>query len=1165
MKRFFLLVLLFSDLFSKTLTKTVSFSQGEVTLSTHQGYKVIELREGFIIPDPGKPALPVVNRTFVIPADARLSDVSVEPVATQKLPGKFNIFPAQPAVPISNKQPLPFVPPDPAIYFSDNPFPCQPLVHYSTGSAGGFKLVAVTFTPFKFHPNSGELFFHNKVRIVINYEEKAIPPSLLTPLQRERVINSLTPLVANPEQILSFAPLIKKAQEPQIDYLVITNQKLASFFTPYIKYRTSRGIKTEIRTTEWIERNYTGRDLQEKIRNLIRDYFQNRGLSYVLLAGDNQEVPSRRIRLEIPEVWDIPSDLYYGDLDYSWDSNHNNLFGEMVDSVDFYADVFVGRVSVEDSIQVCNFIAKVQSYENEPANDYIKRALLPSGWLWRSLGYHGKFVNDSIANQTPPDWIDRKMENPPNAGVVADSFDNGFALFDPAGHGNEWGVYDEDGTPIYTSAVAGNQHNDRRFTIVTSLACNPGNFEAEDCLAEVALNCPQGGAIGVMMNSRYGWGTPPYIGPSELLCIRFYDFLFNYHQSVIGIAHNRSREEYVGSARWNVTWRWCLTEFNLLGDPTIDIWTEVPTTLTIIAPESVFTGSQTLPVTVEEEGNPAVGVLITAYKDNEVFARGITNASGQINLNIHPLTPGEIKLTAARHNSLPKEKRILVKQGASEPVLTYRGYEIDDHAQFNPNRILEPGETAYLKLLFYNIGLAPATNATVTLRTLNPDILILDSTATIGTVGPNDSAQAEHLIISARPSILPGSNPEMFALVRSDQGEFWFWFSIQLGYPGRTWANVDTGVCALTVTARGSIGFDISTKREGKGFRYPKSETTGLNLASFALGNSENYLVDRFYNQTPGGFDQDWWLQESLRVRLPLWNEDELIKSSFTDQGHPDAKGLVVEQRALGLAKPGLNNFVILIYDIKNPTNETIFGLYAGILADFDVKINDRFHDLTFTIPALNATMMYNILFHDRYFGVKLLYPQTPAKLTCIDHSRYVYPDSALTDNMKFRILKGELGVGHSDRPYNWGVSVATGPFNLLPNETKRVAFAFIAAFDSLSFISACSASQDWFNTNLGVEDKMVSTSNPLTPGISISPNIFTRRTTIRYSIPYTTPFRLNLVDITGRKVATIIDHNQPAGSYEFNWQPKSLAPGVYFLRLETPFSQLTERVLFVR
>ena len=1163
-----LLFAIFAVLFAGTVNQTVDIKPDQVALRRSGNYDVVELTSGFFIPNPGKPLLPYTSLTLLIPADARVTAVSAQPVATEQLPGSFTIFPAPSPVPISAQTPAAFVAPDPEIYSSNNPFPNRTLFSHSTGSAAGFKLVNVIICPFEYHPATQKLFLHTRIEVVVFYEEHGSTPLTLTQSQRDRIRLSLRQLISNPTDLNRFAPPLKEIDQPAVDYLIITSAELSSSFTPYIQYKTSRGLKTELRTVEWVANNYPGRDLPEKIRNLIIDYFHSRGLSYVLLAGDNLQVPTRRIEVSVGnEQGSIPTDLYYGDLDYSWDSNHNNRFGEMADSVDLYADVFVGRASVDSRQQVENFIAKVQAFENNPAPDYIMKSLLPSGWLWRSLNYHGKFVNDSIAEITPPDWTDRKMENPPSALVVADSFDRGFLIFNPAGHGNESGVYDEDGTAIYTNSVASRQQNDRRFSIITSLACNPGNFEAEDCLAEVALNCQAGGAIAVMMNSRYGWGTPPVMGPSEKLCVRFYDFLFNYAQYQIGPCHDRSREEYAGAAIYDPLWRWCMTEFNLLGDPTIDIWTAPPHNLVLITPDTIRTGPQTFTATVHEGGNPAAGATVTVSKDSVLLATGTTNSRGIVSLPIHPTTTGQILITTWRHNNLPNSKTVFVEPGDPEPYIVYHRYELDDHGQPYENGVLEPGETAFLKIVLKNIGSAAATNTHLTLRTLNPNISILDSIASIGTIPAGDSIRADNLTVAAEPSTLPGSSADMVVLIRSDQGEFELWFTIELGYPGRTAAEIDTGICGLTVTARGTFGYDPELNRKGRGFRYPESDTSRLNIASFALGNSSDYLVDRFYNQTRGGLDQDWHLQDSLRLLLPIWGGAEVLFSSFNDQGHPNRRGIVVDQRALGFSQPELNRSIALVFDIWNTSGDTLHNLYAGILADFDVRATDRLHDVAFTLPEQNAALMYNVSSPFPCVGIKLLYPRTPANLTCIDHSRYVYPDSGLTDGMKFRALTGNLGVQSSDRPYNWSLGVATGPFNIPGlNGRQKVAFAFIAGDDSLNFLSSCAAIQNWFDTSVGFEEGTKSLILPFSLSLSLQPNLITSHASISYSLPRSTPVNISILDITGRKVATLFNHkNHPAGTYRIRWQPRKLVPGVYFLKLQTVDSSITQRCLILK
>jgi hypothetical protein len=1141
-------------LLAGTVTYTLSTSPPEARFSSLSGFDVVELPQGNFVPDPGKPALPEVAVTLAIPATAQVTGVTVTPLATTEL-GTYNVVPAQPAYPLS-KPAAAWVPPDAQVYSSNAPFPANTLLGYHSGSAAGFRLVSVRVSPFSLRPQSGQLSLNTRLSIRVDFVDGMDAAPTLTPSQRDRALAGLRALVKNPEDLERFSPLTSLPSLPEIDYLIITNDAMAPDFASLADYRTSRGLRAEIRSEEWIARTYEGRDLQEKTRNLIIDYFQHRGLSYVLLAGDNAQVPSRRIHLDMyGTIGDIPSDLYFGDLDYSWDSNHNNLFGEMGDSVDLYADVLVGRASVDNVHQVQNFIAKVRTYEGNPATDYLKRALFPSGWLWQDIGYHGKFVNDSIANLTPSGWTDVKMENPPGSGVVQDSFDHGFAIFDPAGHGNSAGVYDQNGTPIYLAGNASQQHNRRRYSIMTSLACDPGDFEAEDCCAEAALNCDSAGCIGVMMNSRYGWGTPPSMGPSEKLCVRFYDHLFNSQEYVIGVTHNRSREEYSGVAQYDALWRWCVTEFNLLGDPAIDIWTDTPGQPAVSAADTISTGGQNLSVTV----TPGfAGAQVCAWKGNEVFATGQTDGSGHVTLAIHPITAGELKLTATSHNQLAGTRTVVVKAGSPEPYVAYRRCRVDDAGQSNPNGILEPGENANLVLTVANVGTGSADNAGVVLEMTNGQGSVLDSTADYGYIPAGESATTSSLSIAAAPDARPGSSLQLLARVSSGGSEWDLEFEVVLGYPGRICADIDTGKVALTVTARGTMGFDRENGCAGRGFRFPENDTSSLNVASFCLASGPDYVADRFYN-LGSGYDTDWRLTDSVFSRAPIWNADEYITSAFNDAGHANSHNVSVQQRALGVDDLGNNDWVILVYDVHNGGSEAING-YAGVFADFDVVATDRLHDVACTDAGQATAFMRNVLSRNRWCGIKLLTHDAAAKLECIDHERYVYPDSGLSEDMKYRIVTGQLGTQGSDRPYNWSVAVSTGPLSLPQDGDQRVAFAFVAAADSATYLDACQRAQDWFDADVGVAEDQSVKPQASSFKLEAFPNPATNTVNIRFSSPISTPHSLYLFNSAGRLVLS-----NPVRTSSFVLRTSSLAAGIYYLRLTSGDKTVSRRVAIVR
>lgn len=69
-------------------------------------------------------------------------------------------------------------------------------------------------------------------------------------------------------------------------------------------------------------------------------------------------------------------------------------------------------------------------------------------------------------------------------------------------------------------------------------------------------------------------------------------------------------------------------------------------------------------------------------------------------------------------------------------------------------------------------------------------------------------------------------------------------------------------------------------------------------------------------------------------------------------------------------------------------------------------------------------------------------------------------------------------------------------------------------------------------------------------------PNPFNPLTTIRYDLPFESIVKLDIFDVMGRKVATLVDSKQSAGFRTVHWDGKNkfgsiLSSGVYFYRLK--------------
>ena len=78
-------------------------------------------------------------------------------------------------------------------------------------------------------------------------------------------------------------------------------------------------------------------------------------------------------------------------------------------------------------------------------------------------------------------------------------------------------------------------------------------------------------------------------------------------------------------------------------------------------------------------------------------------------------------------------------------------------------------------------------------------------------------------------------------------------------------------------------------------------------------------------------------------------------------------------------------------------------------------------------------------------------------------------------------------------------------------------------------------------------------------------PNPFNPTTAIRFSVAATHASQLQVFDITGRLVETLIDKDLNQGEYTIQWNASSLPSGVYFVRLTSSMKTQTRKVLLLK
>jgi hypothetical protein len=78
-------------------------------------------------------------------------------------------------------------------------------------------------------------------------------------------------------------------------------------------------------------------------------------------------------------------------------------------------------------------------------------------------------------------------------------------------------------------------------------------------------------------------------------------------------------------------------------------------------------------------------------------------------------------------------------------------------------------------------------------------------------------------------------------------------------------------------------------------------------------------------------------------------------------------------------------------------------------------------------------------------------------------------------------------------------------------------------------------------------------------------PNPFNPATTIRFELPHKSQIFLSVYNTLGQQVATLVNGQQEAGSYEVKFDGSELASGVYFYRLQADSFVDTKKFLLLK
>ncbi|MCR8501414.1 MAG: C25 family cysteine peptidase [Crenarchaeota archaeon] len=383
-----------------------------------------------------------------------------------------------------------------------------------------------------------------------------------------------------------------KAREDSIDLLIITSRHLSTAAEKLVSLKSREGLRSVVKFVEDIYSEFEGRDSPEKIRNCIRSFVQNYNVIYVIILGDSDVVPVREVYIpdgaydDDPEIDGkfVETDLYYADLQYSWDDNGDGLWGDLrYDKVDGIPDVLIGRIPASNLTEAIGVIEKIAQYY--PASPMYSRVIF-AGTDTFQIGYpEGEYLLEFSKNFVRNATIVKLYETLGNLtrATFRVEFDKGAYLIAFTGHGLPDSLA-LTFSQMYTTGDAYAQIN-KIYPIFIALSCDAGWFKDIDSLGEALVLNPNGGAIAFLGSTKIAWGYIGELVTTGLMGEIFWRTIKNvFNASVrnLGQVWARTIAEYVAGnpitnviTGYYIDWK-TVAEYVLLGDPTLSI---VPKTI----------------------------------------------------------------------------------------------------------------------------------------------------------------------------------------------------------------------------------------------------------------------------------------------------------------------------------------------------------------------------------------------------------------------------------------------------------------------------------------------------------------------------------------------------------------------------------------------------------
>ncbi len=494
--------------------------------------------------------------------------------------------------------------------------------------------------------------------------------------------------------------LVLSQSYPSTDYLIITSESMVEEVQPLARWKTQRGLFATIQTVEDIEQQYTGVDLGKKVKNCIKDYYENESTTWVVLAGGEDHVPTRTV---VRGESHISCDFYYANLDDNWDI-HADGTSTIIDTNDWEPEVFVGRLPADTEAQMESLVSRLINYErNPPIGPWMKTAVFAGAFASFAMDENGNDILDEWefrgfdANRNhnwleenifPPDFdcillgetegvqtTQYQYDYPMSGAMFRECVNNGTSIVMTDGHGSPTSTvraifsYDADGDALLD--LTGDDITSATFLSVLSdldpggklglyflCACSTGTFVGYNCLTEYITRTSGIGCIGSSQSAGYdpNWYDGETLGwYTQGLSERFWRQIFspdgNHPGRALALAKDDYATDFVAESPDAYDGGRTLSQYNLMGDPEVPIWLDNPSNLSTAITSNNETGIVSVHVT--DEGSSVTGAFVSIIGES-ILQIGATGSNGIVQFTMPELqSPENVTITASKNGFIP--------------------------------------------------------------------------------------------------------------------------------------------------------------------------------------------------------------------------------------------------------------------------------------------------------------------------------------------------------------------------------------------------------------------------------------------------------------------------------------------------------------------------------